>query len=309
MAFREVRLSPKYTYEAQGGPNFLTTILESKSGHEDRNAEWSEFRAEFDVSYLLKKLEDDSSSTAGKLYLMNFFSAVALGELNGFRFKWWEEFCADMVDWKNAPAISAGTVEPTYPDTLPLIGIGDGTEDEFQLIKTHWSPDWTITGIITGSKQFKISGNHTAVFTDGVEFQIKGGASGNDSEYTVNGNSTYSSGETVIVVDQTIANGTVQGRIFGPYSYTHTIYKPVPDTVRIWVDGTEKTYGTDFTVNYTTGIITFQAGSIPALGKKVRAWYEYDFPVRFNQPGLNSYIRKGNYSMIDSLKLIELKNF
>lgn len=39
------------------------------------------------------------------------------------------------------------------------------------------------------------------------------------------------------------------------------------DAVRIWVDGVAQTYTTDFTVDAGTGVVTFEAGSIPAAAE------------------------------------------
>ena len=58
------------------------------------------------------------------------------------------------------------------------------------------------------------------------------------------------------------------------------IVKPVAGTVRVAVGGVEKTSGVDFTVDTTTGLITF--ASAPALGAAVTAGFEFDAPVRFD---------------------------
>ena len=62
---------------------------------------------------------------------------------------------------------------------------------------------------------------------------------------------------------------------------TRTITKPVSGTVLIAVDGVGQTDGADFTVNLTTGLVTFT--TVPGAGKSVTAGYEFDVPVRFGE--------------------------
>jgi uncharacterized protein (TIGR02217 family) len=69
---------------------------------------------------------------------------------------------------------------------------------------------------------------------------------------------------------------------YGGQTYTRTITKPVSGTVRVAVDGSEKTLTTHFTVNLLTGIVTFTPGNIPTAGQAVTAGYEFDVPVRFD---------------------------
>lgn len=60
-----------------------------------------------------------------------------------------------------------------------------------------------------------------------------------------------------------------------------TIYKPVQGTVVVAVDGAVQSPA-NYTVDYTTGLITFAAD--PGATAIVTAGTEYDFPVRFNTP-------------------------
>lgn len=91
--------------------------------------------------------------------------------------------------------------------------------------------------------------------------------------------------------DQTIDTGdgsTTQFQLIKTYtdggnSYIRNITKPVTDTVIVEVDGVEQTEGSDFTVDTATGIITFDAGSIPGAGEVIKAGYEFDVPVRFDK--------------------------
>lgn len=61
-----------------------------------------------------------------------------------------------------------------------------------------------------------------------------------------------------------------------------TIRKPVNNgSMQVWLDNTLKTEGVDYTVNYTTGVITF--ASPPGNGVQVSASFQFDVPVRFGR--------------------------
>lgn len=74
--------SPRFptaiAFGAKGGPGFKTRIVELASGYEQRNIEWAEVRAKYDVAQGLKTLQDTKA-------LLDFFMAVR-GRAYGFRF-------------------------------------------------------------------------------------------------------------------------------------------------------------------------------------------------------------------------------
>jgi uncharacterized protein (TIGR02217 family) len=64
------------------------------------------------------------------------------------------------------------------------------------------------------------------------------------------------------------------GASFAPFD--RAIAKPVAGSVRVAVTGVEKLAGTDFSVDTTTGLVTFAAGAA------VTAGFQFDVPVRFD---------------------------
>lgn len=60
--------------------------------------------------------------------------------------------------------------------------------------------------------------------------------------------------------------------------YARVVNAPVAGTVLVAVNGTATT---QFTLNAATGIVTFNAGHIPAAAATVTAGFEFDVPVRF----------------------------
>ena len=100
--------------------------------------------------------------------------------------------------------------------------------------------------------------------------------------------------ETPSATDQTIGTGdgsTTEFQLVKTYSFggesrlARWITKPVDGTVLVAVDGTVQTEGTDYTVDYSTGVITF--ASAPGDGLAVTVGYEFDVHVRFGADELS----------------------
>ncbi|CAK0772882.1 DUF2460 domain-containing protein [Gammaproteobacteria bacterium] len=92
----------------------------------------------------------------------------------------------------------------------------------------------------------------------------------------------------------------------GAYTRSRKIVKPIASTVMIAVAGVTKTVTTHYTLDATTGIVTFTAGNIPTTGQAVTAGFEFDVPCRFDTDELSinlDYYTSGAASVL----LIELK--
>lgn len=88
-------------------------------------------------------------------------------------------------------------------------------------------------------------------------------------------------------------------------SYTRTIKKPVSGSVKIAVDSSVQTEGIDFTVDTTTGIITFT--SAPGSGLAVTAGFEFDVPVRFDMDEIIVNVEQFNAGAIPTIDIVEIK--
>lgn len=93
----------------------------------------------------------------------------------------------------------------------------------------------------------------------------------------------------------TVANGQwrfqlVKNYTRGTLTQTRKITKPVSGTVRVAVDEgsgpVEKAEGVDFTVDYTTGVVSFLSAAVPPDGSQVYAGFEFDVPCRFESDEL-----------------------
>jgi uncharacterized protein (TIGR02217 family) len=121
---------------------------------------------------------------------------------------------------------------------------------------------------------------------------------------------------TVSPTDQAIGTGdgtsaTFQlvktyGSIYSPYQ--RPIAKPVAGSARVAVAGTEAAEGTDFTVETTTGIVTFLAGHIPASGAAITAGFLFDVPARFDTDYLEVDLSAFAAGAIPKIPLVEIRS-
>lgn len=138
MAFEEIQFPTDIAYGASGGPEYSTDIIEIASGHEQRNSNWQQARASFNVAHGVK--------TKAQLDALIAFFRARKGRANGFRFK----------DWSD------------YQATNTLIGAGDGSTTVFQLSKRYTSGSTTESRTINKP----VSGTVT-IYVDAVE-QVSG---------------------------------------------------------------------------------------------------------------------------------------
>lgn len=94
------------------------------------------------------------------------------------------------------------------------------------------------------------------------------------------------------------------GGAFAPY--VREISKPVGNSVRIAVDGVEKTAGIDFTFDATTGVVAFAPTAVPAAGARVTAGFLFDVPVRFDVDYLEIDISSFEAGDIPRIPIIEI---
>lgn len=107
MSFVEIRFPEDISYGSSGGPSFSTDIVINHSGYENRNSNWSNPLAAYNVIHAVKtQVQLDE--------IIHFFRARK-GRAVGFRFKDWSDYQA------------SGSV----------LGQGDGSITDFQLVKNY----------------------------------------------------------------------------------------------------------------------------------------------------------------------------
>ena len=122
-------------------------------------------------------------------------------------------------------------------------------------------------------------------------------------------------GLAVAATDQSIGTGdgttaTFQlakryGALHAPY--VRAVRKPVAGTVRVAVDGVEKSEGADWSCDATTGLVTFAPGAVPALEAHVTAGFEFDVPVRFDTDRLEINLTGFAAGDIPAIPLVEIR--
>jgi uncharacterized protein (TIGR02217 family) len=112
--------------------------------------------------------------------------------------------------------------------------------------------------------------------------------------------------------DQVIGTGTGNLAAFqltkkygsGLRDYVRNVSAPVSGTVLVAVNGAPTT---QFTLAATTGIVTFNPGSIPPGGATVTAGYEYDVPVRFDTDAISINLEGFTGGDIPDIPLLEVR--
>jgi uncharacterized protein (TIGR02217 family) len=96
----------------------------------------------------------------------------------------------------------------------------------------------------------------------------------------------------------------IYGASFSPYE--RAIAKPVEVSVRVAVGGVEKAQGVDFTVDATTGIVTFASSAIPPSGAALTAGFSFDVPARFDTDYLEIDVSSFEAGEIPRIPIIEI---
>lgn len=131
--WREVPTSPlprfpaRLAYGATGGPGFSTDVVLQQDGQESRNINWAEARCRWDVGSIHR-------SKAEIEILIAFFHAAAQGQEGLFLFR---DFTDDTFD--NA------------------IGVGDGAQATFQVVKQYAVGGYTSTRRLTHPVEGSVS--------------------------------------------------------------------------------------------------------------------------------------------------------
>jgi uncharacterized protein (TIGR02217 family) len=95
------------------------------------------------------------------------------------------------------------------------------------------------------------------------------------------------------------------GSAFAPW--TRTISKPVNGTVLIAVDATPQSLGSAYTLDPTTGTVTFLPGHLPPAGASITAGYEFDVPVRFDTDKLDISLQGLTHGAIPHIPIVEVR--
>ena len=93
----------------------------------------------------------------------------------------------------------------------------------------------------------------------------------------------------------------------GSSNYTRTIVKPVTGSVLVAVDAIAKSEGVHYTLDTTTGIVTFTPGNVPTMGQSVTTGFEFDVPVRFDTDFLDVNLSTFAAGDIPNIPIVEIR--
>lgn len=89
---------------------------------------------------------------------------------------------------------------------------------------------------------------------------------------------------------------------YGVRRVTRRIVKPIPGSVRVWIDSVELD---TFALDTTTGVLTLPTP--PALGQIVRTWGLYEVPARFAQDVLPITRVDQQVVSLENIELVEVR--
>ena len=90
----------------------------------------------------------------------------------------------------------------------------------------------------------------------------------------------------------------------GLRDHLRVITKPVAGSVVIAVNGAPTA---NFTLDPTTGLVTFLGGSIPGAGEQVTAGFAFDVPVRFDTDQLSINLQNFSAGDIPEIPVVEVR--
>ena len=119
-------------------------------------------------------------------------------------------------------------------------------------------------------------------------------------------------GNAIAATDQVIGVGDGATATFqlvkhygsGLRDHVRVISKPVVGSVVIAVNGTSTA---NFTLNATTGLVTFLGGSIPGMDAEVTAGFAFDVPVRFDTDQLSINLQNFAAGDIPEIPVVEVR--
>jgi len=263
--------------------NYLNHIVKNQAGVEQINAITTQPQHRYDVVYVGKDKTPMQK-------LQRFFHVVC-GRLHCFRFK--DEFDCTSTNNPNH--------SPTATDQY-LSGIVDGLHNRFQLAKWYKADNLTtvryitkpilqsvqvsIDGITVNSDFYTVSDSGVVEFTHNDKGDIKAVSNTYPCEFTAR--NKLSAGQSIILHNMRGMPSLNDARC--------AVLAATPATITLNLD-------TRNSGEYTGG---GAFNSLPSLGESVRAGFEFDVPVRFEQDRLSMRIDADNVYSVDSLSLVEV---
>ncbi|MEN8833828.1 MAG: DUF2460 domain-containing protein [Pacificibacter sp.] len=124
---------------------------------------------------------------------------------------------------------------------------------------------------------------------------------------------TCKASEAVHFGDQVIGTGDGETTVFslkknyssGDATYVRPVTKPVFGTVRVGTQGTEMQESIGWTVDTSTGLITF--ATPPEEGVSITAGFEFDVPVRFDTDRIATSVSSFQAGEVPNVPIVEVR--
>ncbi|QJI53359.1 hypothetical protein vBAcoSR7M_37 [Alteromonas phage vB_AcoS-R7M] len=146
--FIEERFPTAISYGSAGGPTYNTTIVDGLSGVKSKNINWQYPLHKYDAVYGIKTIDE--------MYQLLEFFHIAQGRAHVFRYK----------DWADYNSVIPGHATSAFDQ---LIGVGDGSNRNFQIVKQYGVGSYTKSRIITkpvsGTLKVSVNGSVTSAYT------------------------------------------------------------------------------------------------------------------------------------------------
>ena len=271
-SFDEVQFPSLISYGSRGGPQFMTDIVMTDSGHEARNINWSLSRAKYDVSFGVKDMADLTDLT-------KFFYA-RFGRAYGFRYK----------DWADYQATQAALVV-TGSKFVPLIkAYTSGSRSYVRTItKPVASPAVTLRRGGSPFASFTLDlPTGIVTLTADSSATISAITLANPGQVTANAHG-FSNGDK-IYIENVVGMTQVNGMVF-------TIAGVAANTFTIGVD----------TTSYTAYSSAGNARKYVQPAEALDWTGEFDVPVRFDIDHLPASLDDFSIGSSDGIVLLELR--
>lgn len=264
---------------------FSTDIVTYGSGQESANINWL---------YPLYRFQIPQRDVAENIETISNWFMIAYGRGKKFRVKDW-------LDYK-----SSLSVDTAISDTDQVIGEGDGSTVDFQLVKTITLAGETVSRLIkkpvTGTTIVSID-NVSAVNDWSIDDTT--GIVTFDADKTSSITNISQASSAVIdfsaahnlSVDDTFNISGVAGmtEINGQRATVVSVVDP--DTVTVDINSSGYT-------TYSSGGTTH---TLPQAGEYVAAGFEFDLKCRFDHDNLDTILNSGKFHSIDSLAIVEVR--
>jgi len=191
------------------------------------------------------------------------------------------------------PSLALGAAGgPQFSTQVVILGSGyEARNQNWEASRGSWDAG---TGLRTPAQMAVIIAFFRARWGKARGFRFKDWSDYTATSQTATG--TVGSGNTVFQLAKAYSSG---GK-----TYIREIQKPVDGTIQIWLNSVLKTAGTDYTIDYTTGLVTFE--SAPAYAP---IWSgQFDTPARFDTDQLDvSVVDPMGNARIARLPILEIR--